>query len=420
MTEERKALTLEEINAYREKLNDPAYIAKAINSTVYDALPGGIDKKVLEGEEKMKLKIDTELRDLIPPISESEFDLLEKDIIENGIKEPITIWQGYIADGHHRYKIATKHGLDFQTRELHLATKSDVKEWMVTNQLCRRNLSAFQRAKIVCNLFTLMKVERGKIDDTLKKLSSQYQISLSSIRSARIILESKDKAVLSAVEKGDLSIQDAEAIVNKKSASNKLKNAKDVKRVMQGVSAGKEEILKKMGKTAPVMIDDNVIDYLKKNTAENYNLILVDMPALTSVSLQKLCNAIKTQTSPQSDIFFMFETKKAKRFEKIIENMFAVNSVIIWDFVNPLKTESNCYNRYSVIIYASASISKSKKPYENLISTENKYDLIMKLISISLDTDTKVLIPYENDGVAMSVCVNENVPSLVFKDAPEE
>lgn len=91
-----------------------------------------------------ELKIDPELRDLLPRLSKEKFEGLEKMILEEGYDgTPILIWNGYIVDGHHRYKIFNKHNIEFNIEEISLpkeSEKSDVMDWMITYQDVRRNM----------------------------------------------------------------------------------------------------------------------------------------------------------------------------------------------------------------------------------------------------------------------------------------
>lgn len=91
------------------------------------------------------LKIDSELRDLLPPLSKEKFEKLEKLILTEGYDgTPILVWNGYIVDGHHRYKIFKKHNIEFNTEDISLpkyCDKSQVMDWMITYQDVRRNLS---------------------------------------------------------------------------------------------------------------------------------------------------------------------------------------------------------------------------------------------------------------------------------------
>lgn len=89
------------------------------------------------------LKIDPEFKDVIPPISSEEFEQLENNIVAEGeILSPIIIWNGYIVDGHNRYKILQKHPeIKYRTFEKHFEDKFEAIAWICKNQIGTRNLS---------------------------------------------------------------------------------------------------------------------------------------------------------------------------------------------------------------------------------------------------------------------------------------
>ena len=97
-----------------------------------------------------ELKIDPELKDLLPPLTNEEFKQLEKNILDNGFDRnfPIMEWHGYIADGHNRYSICKKHNIEPVIGTLAYDTKEEVMEWMLDIQLGRRNLSPIQRIAV--------------------------------------------------------------------------------------------------------------------------------------------------------------------------------------------------------------------------------------------------------------------------------
>ena len=97
-----------------------------------------------------ELKIDPELRDLLPPLTDDEYKQLEKNIVENGFDKnfPIMEWRGYIVDGHNRYSICQKHNIEYVVGTLAYETKEEVMEWMLDIQLGRRNLSPIQRIAV--------------------------------------------------------------------------------------------------------------------------------------------------------------------------------------------------------------------------------------------------------------------------------
>lgn len=97
----------------------------------------------------MNITIDKEFRTLITPHTEEEFAGLEALCLKYGIQDSLKTWNGIMIDGHNRYEIAEKHGLEFKTEEMEFASRDDAKEWIIDNQLSRRNLDKWQRFDLV-------------------------------------------------------------------------------------------------------------------------------------------------------------------------------------------------------------------------------------------------------------------------------
>lgn len=97
-----------------------------------------------------QLKIDPEFQSKIPPLQFEEEQQLEQNIIAEGrLLNPIITWNGYILDGHTRYRILKKHGfIKFEVEEIQLANKYEALAWICKNQLGRRNLSP-ERKKLL-------------------------------------------------------------------------------------------------------------------------------------------------------------------------------------------------------------------------------------------------------------------------------
>ena len=89
------------------------------------------------------LKIAPEFSAQILPLSFEELQQLEQNIIAEGrLLNPIITWNGYILDGHTRYRILKKYGfIKFEVEEIQLANKYEALAWICKNQLGRRNLS---------------------------------------------------------------------------------------------------------------------------------------------------------------------------------------------------------------------------------------------------------------------------------------
>jgi 16S rRNA G966 N2-methylase RsmD len=87
------------------------------------------------------LEIKEEFKKLIPPLTVEEFKQLEQNCLDEGIREKIITWNGFIIDGHNRYEIATRWNLEYKTESKHFENEIDVRIWMRNNQKGRRNLS---------------------------------------------------------------------------------------------------------------------------------------------------------------------------------------------------------------------------------------------------------------------------------------
>lgn len=101
---------------------------------------------------KSKIEIHPDFRDWIHPLSDEEYKQLQENIIEEGCREPLVIWQlpeaetYYIIDGHNRHRICTSNGVPYNILVKEFVDAAEAKEWMLLNQLGRRNLTKEQAA----------------------------------------------------------------------------------------------------------------------------------------------------------------------------------------------------------------------------------------------------------------------------------
>lgn len=93
--------------------------------------------------------IDHDFKNLIPPLSPEEREQLEQNIVTTGkCYDAIVLWEGKIIDGHNRYEICKKHGIEFQIEELQLPSREAAMLWILENQLARRNLTDAMRIEV--------------------------------------------------------------------------------------------------------------------------------------------------------------------------------------------------------------------------------------------------------------------------------
>ena len=97
----------------------------------------------------MKLTVNPEYEQLVPPLSNTEYASLKESIKDNGLWLPIiTNSDGVILDGHHRFKVCQE--LDIQTKHAvrDFENKLFEKKFVIEANLKRRQLNDFQKAEL--------------------------------------------------------------------------------------------------------------------------------------------------------------------------------------------------------------------------------------------------------------------------------
>ena len=100
-------------------------------------------------QNMIKLRIDPEFQSLIPALSQEEYELLEQNIIRDGCRDPISIWNDVILDGHNRYRICLQHSIPFNVMQIGVTSQQDAIAWICANQLGRRNISNETRKYLI-------------------------------------------------------------------------------------------------------------------------------------------------------------------------------------------------------------------------------------------------------------------------------
>ncbi len=139
------------------------------------------DQGLLQFEEiKKQIQILPELEQLIPPLLPDELLQLEQNILHEGCREALLVWQTteesvapktkgtatiyVLIDGHNRYSICSKHGIDFKIHLVDFKSLYDVRKYMIDNQLGRRNLTPEQISYLRGMKYLTEKKEKGKYE----------------------------------------------------------------------------------------------------------------------------------------------------------------------------------------------------------------------------------------------------------------
>lgn len=100
------------------------------------------------------LKINSEFKNLIPPLSNEEYDELKESILTYGCRDPLVVWKDTIIDGHNRYHICKANNIAYNTVDMtsDFETEDEVKAWIIKNQFARRNIDKYQRSQLALQL----------------------------------------------------------------------------------------------------------------------------------------------------------------------------------------------------------------------------------------------------------------------------
>ena len=176
------------------------------------------------------IKIDNEFKSLIPSLAENEYQQLEENLLQNGIREPLSIWGEVLIDGHNRYEIAQKHDLEYQTVKYDFESRNDVIFWIIKNQFGRRNLSSYDRSLLALKLKPVI-AERAKENmiatqnnitakqksaeqispiETRKELAKMADVSHDTINKVERIEEKAIESIKQMAKNGNISINQPE------------------------------------------------------------------------------------------------------------------------------------------------------------------------------------------------------------------
>lgn len=94
----------------------------------------------------IELIIDPEFVACIPPLTQDEFEQLERNVVSAGkMFAPILVWGKTIIDGHNRYRILQSHPeIDYRLEQIEFENRFDAIAYICGNQIGRRNLNETQ------------------------------------------------------------------------------------------------------------------------------------------------------------------------------------------------------------------------------------------------------------------------------------
>ena len=143
--------------------------------------------------------------EIFPLMSDEDVARLSADIKENGLREPIHVFDDAIIDGRNRFRACKMAGvrpefLDYQGDEDSLV------EFAVSLNLHRRHLTESQRAVVASNIATLEQGANLHLGVKISEAASMMGVSERSVKSAKKVKDKAHKSVVDAVISGAVPV----------------------------------------------------------------------------------------------------------------------------------------------------------------------------------------------------------------------
>lgn len=231
------------------------------------------------------MNIDNEFKSLIPPLSADEYKQLEKNVLRDGIIDPLVVWaqEEILVDGHNRYEIAQKHNLYFATKYVDFKDRDEAMLWIIDNQNGRRNLVPMVRTELELRKKEILsrkaKKQQGARTDILstlskssfepintrKEIARSANVSEGTVHKVETILKKGSDETKQAAREGKISVNEA----YKRTVKENMPPKPDIPTAKEEHQAFQE-----MKKTSPV-VDFKEIEIDK----DNQRIIALDLYA---------------------------------------------------------------------------------------------------------------------------------------------
>jgi|694.fasta_scaffold04679_12 DNA modification methylase len=415
----------------------------------------------------MELKIKDEFKKLIPPLTPDEYKQLETNCIQEGIRDAIITWNGYIIDGHNRYKIAQDWCLVFKLEPKEFKSEQDVKVWMILNQFGRRNIGNYTRAKLALELEDIFKekakenlklaaektntgfqisekalnlfneekpvknIEIEKVN-SVKEVAKVANLSHDTIAKVKKIEEKAAPEIKEKLSTGELSINQAYQDIKKEEKKVKFEESKQI---------FEKEI--KVENINQIIIHGDSIEILKNYNGPKFDLLLSDPPYgmnfksgwsdKNKIANDKIEDTIELFESvliesvkhlKEDAHFYLFGSiDYVGHLRPIIEKYLTLKNILIWDRKIIGMGDLKSYGKSFDVIYF--GINKKWKdlngtrdkdllsfnrcdPNKMIHPTEKPIDLLEYLIKKSTNEGDLILEPFAGGGSTLLASKNTN------------
>jgi len=239
----------------------------------------------------MQITVDNELKSYIRPLKDEEYEKLKESILIEGIRDPLVVWQGILLDGHHRYKIAQEFGIEYKTVEVNLPDMDAAKEWMIKNQLGRRNLTEQEASYYRGKLYESRKQHPcihpksgGNFFPRLKTseiIGKEYGVTGRTVRNDAEFSQAVDKVAEEVGEEAKRAILSGQANIPKKDVEKLIEIKQEAPEFIEPVLKGEITLSKAIQETKRKQVIEKLNNIETKEVKELegiYDVVVIDPP----------------------------------------------------------------------------------------------------------------------------------------------
>jgi ParB-like chromosome segregation protein Spo0J len=160
------------------------------------------------------------IANVFPLMEGEEFKALVQDIKANGLREPITVFEGKILDGRNRYRAVLDAGHRLKDQDFKPYIETKPLEFVISANVHRRHLNESQRAVVAAKLVTTklgdnqhIRREGRPIDQPTA--AEMLNVSEKSVQRAKNVCDKGAPELQALVESGKVAVSAAEKLANK-------------------------------------------------------------------------------------------------------------------------------------------------------------------------------------------------------------
>lgn len=150
-------------------------------------------------------------------MSAEDFQSLKDSIMSIGVQNPITVFEGMVIDGWHRYSAATELGMDCPVVEL---GDVDPRDFVLAQNKARRHVTQAQLALATTAVYAWRPVGNPALSNsapgaelkTTKELAAAAGVGERTIEQAKTVQKKAAPEVVEAVKTGEIGLKKAAAI----------------------------------------------------------------------------------------------------------------------------------------------------------------------------------------------------------------